>query len=373
MRVTFVLPCYPVAPIGGFRAVYEYANWLAARGHDVVVVHPRATRHTPPQRAAGALDFARQAKKRLTEVLTKPTINWQEINTRVKLLFVPTDSPRHFPRADALFATSWQTVSAVLESEPEKGTKCYLIQHYETWEAAGAVVDATWRAPLYKVVIAKWLLGVGRSLGCRDVTYIPYGMDRSRYRLLEPIEGRPRRMSMMFSHIPFKGSRDGIAALEIAKRRYPGASAILFGTPARQPSIPGWVEYHQTPSQDFIVSEIYNKSSVFVCPSLSEGFFLPSAEAACCGCALASTDNGGASEYIEDRVTGLLSPPGRPEALGENICLLLGNESMRQKLATACNNYVVRFSWEESATALERFIAEAVARGRPAEEQFAQT
>jgi len=367
MRVTFLLPCYPVAPIGGFRAVYEYANRFVSRGHEVAVVHARRTRHTPASKVDGPLDLARHAKKRLAEFLKKPSINWQTIDDRVRLLFVPDDSPNHLPTADAVFATSWQTVSCVLESAEEKGRKCYLIQHYEVWEAPKDVVDDTWRAPLYKAVIAQWLADVGKTLGCQNVTYVPYGMNRAQYRLSQPIEGRPPRISMMFAQIPFKGSPDGIAALKLVKAKHPNLTAVLFGTPQRQPSIPDWIEYHQSPPQDFIVNEIYNKSSVFICPSLSEGFFLPSAEAACCGCAIASTDNGGAQEYVEDGVTGLLSPPGNPEALAENICLLLGDEALRTRLAKACNSYVARFSWDESANHLERFIADVLQRREPAE------
>jgi glycosyltransferase involved in cell wall biosynthesis len=367
VRVTFLLPCYPVAPIGGFRAVYEYANHFVDRGHEVTVVHARRTRHTPAAAISGPLDLARRAKKRLGEFLKRPSIDWQRIDERVRLLFVPDDTPRQLPPADALFATSWQTVSCVLESPEEKGKKCYLIQHYETWEATKELVDATWRAALHKAVIAKWLLDVGKDLGCQDVTYIPYGMNRTQYRLSQPIEDRPRRIAMLFAQTPFKGSADGIAALRIAKMKHPDLSAVLFGTPNRQPWIPDWIEYHQNPPQEFIVSEIYNKSSVFVCPSLSEGFFLPSAEAACCGCAIASTDNGGAREYVEDRVTGLLSPPGDPQSLAENICLLLADDALRTKLARACNSHVARFSWDESASRLESFVEDVLQRQEAAE------
>ena len=367
MRITFLLPCYPVAPIGGFRAVYEYANRFVNRGHNVSVVHARTTRHTPRVKASSVFDRARQAKKRIDEFLRNPSINWQPIDQRVRLLFVPDDSIDHLPDADVLLATSWQTVSCVLESPDAKGRKCYLVQHYETWEAPKDIVDATWRAPLFKVVIAKWLLEVGNSLGCRDVTYIPYGMNHKRYKLLQPIEGRSRRVSMMFSHIPFKSSADGVAALKIAKTKHPDLTAVFFGTPQRPSALPEWIEYHQNPSQDFIVNEIYNKSSVFVCSSLSEGFFLPAAEAACCGCAVAATDNGGTREYVEDRVTGLLSAPGNPQDLAENICLLLSDEALRVMLANACNRYVARFSWDESASQMEKFLEDVSQRGEAAE------
>ncbi len=41
MKVTFVLPMYLTSPSGGFKVVYEYANRLAALGHQIAIVHPR--------------------------------------------------------------------------------------------------------------------------------------------------------------------------------------------------------------------------------------------------------------------------------------------------------------------------------------------
>ena len=36
-----VLPTNSRKPIGGYKVTYEYANGLAARGHQVTVVHRR--------------------------------------------------------------------------------------------------------------------------------------------------------------------------------------------------------------------------------------------------------------------------------------------------------------------------------------------
>lgn len=140
--------------------------------------------------------------------------------------------------------------------------------------------------------------------------------------------------------------------------RYPDLRAVLFGATNFRPSIPSWIEYHSSPAQDFIIKDIYGKSSIFLCPSWSEGFALPPAEAAACGCAVVATENGGVGEYIQNGVTGLLSPPRNPTALAENLCLLLGNEDLRIRLAKACNNCVSRLSWDESTASLERFITE---------------
>jgi glycosyltransferase involved in cell wall biosynthesis len=95
---------------------------------------------------------------------------------------------------------------------------------------------------------------------------------------------------------------------------------------------------------------------VFLAPSWTEGSPLPPAEAGACGCAVVATDIGGFREYIEDGVTGLLSPPKDPKALAENICRLLGDEPLRLQLARACNAKIRRLDWERSADQFENFL-----------------
>jgi glycosyltransferase involved in cell wall biosynthesis len=292
-------------------------------------------------------------------------VDWQPIDSRVKLLFVPSSDSRHIPASDVIFATSWHTVRSVLECPPKKGEKCYLIQGYEVWQGPKDLVDATWRAPLHKVVIAKWLMEKGGELGCQDMTYIPIAINHQVYRISRPIKGRIRQVAMMFSTEQVKGSPDGIRALEIVKRKFPDLSAILFGTSRPRASIPKWVEYYQNPSDDLIVNEILARSSIFLSPSLSEGWPLPPAEAAACGCAIVSTGNKGVREYIEHGRTGLLSPPGDPESLANNVCLLVENEGLRAKLARAGRDRIASFTWERSVDLLDRFIAGEVQRERP--------
>jgi hypothetical protein len=40
MRITFILPGFIDAPMGGVKVVVEYANRLAGRGHRVTLIYP---------------------------------------------------------------------------------------------------------------------------------------------------------------------------------------------------------------------------------------------------------------------------------------------------------------------------------------------
>lgn len=359
---------YPVRPTGGFRVVYEYSNRLVSRGHRVTIVHARQLDSLPSPAGRRSLwDRANSARGWLRNRLVQPKVDWHRIDKRVDLQFVPSLDENYIPDADIVFATAWQTVRPVLGYSRARGEKCYLIQHYETWMGDKELVDETWRSGLHKVVVSKWLCDVGKDLGVEGLTHISNGIDLNHYRLIQPI-ARNQRVAMMFSKVPFKGSVDGIKALEIARSKHPNLKAIFFGSSVFGRGIPSWIEYRTNPPQDFIVDEIYNNSSIFLCPSVSEGFALPPAEAAACGCAVVATDCGGIRDFIENGVTGLLSQPQDPEALAANLCLLLENESLRVKLATAANRSISRLDWERSTDLMEQFLdrvaANAVVKGQ---------
>jgi len=301
----------------------------------------------------------RRVRRRLTGMLdlwAKPNLAWQPMDSRVNLQFVPNLNAGNIPAGDAIFATGWQTVEPVVEYPANRGEKFYLIQHYETWMGPKPLVDATWQTALHKVVVSKWLLEVGKRLGSDDVAYVPNGIDHSRFKLLRPIAGRAPRVAMMFSKVPFKASADGLKAIGMARERHPSLGVVLFGTSRLTPRLPQWAEYHRDPPQEMLVEEIYNNSSIFVSSSLAEGFALPPAEASACGCAVAATDSGGIRDFVEHQVTGLLSAPGDPEGLAQNLCRLLEGEDRRVQLATAGMKRIRDFTWDESAARLEDFL-----------------
>jgi glycosyltransferase involved in cell wall biosynthesis len=355
MKITFVMPCYPWTPMGGFRVVYEYANQLVNFGHHVSVVHPRDVRFGPRPNLS-LYEKLRDWKNGLASRDRTPVIKWQKIDPRIVLTFAPDTHPTHIPEGDAIFATSWKTVASVLDYPLSKGKKFYLIQGYEACMGPKDLVDQTWRAPLQKIVVSQWLFDLGKTLGATNVAYIPNAIDHERYKIAVPPEERSKRVGMLFSHEPFKGSRDGIAAIEIAKKRHPDLTAVLFGTGRQAKWIPNWIQYHRNPDQEYIVSEIYNRSSVFLSASWAEGFALPPAEAACCGCAVVATNSGGIADFIEDGRTGLLSAPKDPATLGKNLCHLLDDDALRLRLAEAARQRLSAFTWKRSAEMLESVI-----------------
>lgn len=74
---------------------------------------------------------------------------------------------------------------------------------------------------------------------------------------------------------------------------------------------------------------------VFVQPSRSEGLGVGILEAMAAGRAVVASMVGGIPEIVDDRVTGLLVPPGEASPLCEAVLRLLDNEDLRHRLAVA--------------------------------------
>jgi L-malate glycosyltransferase len=355
MRITFVLPSFGTKPMGGYRIVYQYANGLARRGDEVAIVHaaflepwqygvPLAPGREPKVLIRGLVDIARGADG----------IAWQSIDPRVRLHFVPTLAASNVPDADVVVATAWRTAESVARSPERKGRQCYLIQHHEVWDAPAARVDATWRAPLTKIVIAEWLHAKGLELGVDPSLLLRLpgpGIDDGLFRVTRPLDDRPRRVAMLWSSARVKGGPDGVAALEEARRQVPDLRAVLFGVRPRPRHLPAWIDYAHNPSQAHLVDDVYNGSSIYLCPSWSEGWHLPPAEAMASGCALVSTEIDGVRDYAIAGQTALLADVGDTRGLAGRIVELCRDDGHRQRLARAGVELMRGFTAERSIEA----------------------
>lgn len=353
MKITFVLPMYLAVPSGGFKVVYEYANRLQARGHQITVVHPR---NETPQRGAAQFLKSRLWPYKL-RLQHRPLIPWFTVHPQVQLKLTPDLRAQFIPEADAIIATAQGTAFPVAEYDARKGRKFYLLQSYETWQAPEKTVRASWQLPMTKIAVSGWLQTIAQELGeAQRTVHIPLGLDFQQFRITTPIADRTRpRVGMLAHPHTNKGLADGLKALQIAKEHFPTLEAVLFGASARPASAPDWIAYVQQPSAQALTA-LYNGCSIFLSPSWLEGWGLPAAEAMACGCALVSTDNGGVHDFAQAEQTAWLTPIQRPDLLGEALQRLLADDGLRCRLATAGNQQIQQFTWERAIVALERAL-----------------
>ena len=101
-------------------------------------------------------------------------------------------------------------------------------------------------------------------------------------------------------------------------------------------------------------------TDVFVLPSLWESLAIGLLEALACGVPTVATDVGGTREVVVPE-TGLLVPPGNPEALAEAVVALLRDADRRKAMSLAAGKrHETHFSLErmieETATVYERVL-----------------
>jgi len=339
-------------PAGGFKVVYEYANHLQARGHRVTVVHPRN------------LDPQPGVRQKLKSLLWPYKIKWRDrgvapwfaMRPGVKLSLVADLGEQYIPDGDAIFATAYQTAFHVAGYGSSKGRKFHLIQHHETWLGPEEEVNRTWALPLHKIVIARWLARLAREFGANgDVSYIPDGIDFSRFNLVTPIAARPRRVAMLAHPFAWKGMADGLAALEIVRAQAPDMEATLFGAQPRPSELPAWVEYVENPAPDKLLT-LYNSCAVFLHTSWAEGWGLPAAEAMACGCALVAAANHGVQDFSEHEITALHAPIKQPAALARQLLRAVCDDALRVKIAEAGHRRIQGYTWERAVDAMEALL-----------------
>jgi len=104
----------------------------------------------------------------------------------------------------------------------------------------------------------------------------------------------------------------------------------------------------------------YNAATVFVYPSLYEGFGLPPLEALACGTPVLASDIPPLREVCADAAE--FTDPHTAESVADSLVNLLENKGLRQKLSRRGLKRATAFSWEKTAGKLLDIFAELGAR-----------
>lgn len=345
-RINFILPSLSTKPVGGVKIMFQFANLLSAKGHDITILY----------------SVTRPFKKNRTPVWLRMTINqlrgvrakWFNLDHKIIQKQIPEINDKYVPDADATLGTWWQVAYAINELSASKGNKCNLIQDYEVWTGQEDRVHQSYRLPLRHCVIARYLQDIVEKYSGVRPPLTPLAIDTSHFRLTKDIKQRDASIIMLYSREPRKGSAFGLEAFSILKQKIPYLRVTLFSVYQRPDSIPAWIDFHTRPAN---LPELYNDNAVFFSPSLGEGWALPPAEAMACGCAVVCTDIGGHRDYAIDGETALLVPPKEPAVMADAILRVIANVELRLKLATAAHKLInTEFTWEASVTRLESIL-----------------
>lgn len=349
MKINFCLPGPSKIPIGGYKIVFEYANRLVEKGHEVGIVFDCKQLYT-------GYHFPEFLRRILSYYAVKTNPRWFLLNKKVKKIYANGILDHEVPDADIVIATAILTVHDVHQLSSKKGKKVYFIQDFENWGYTDEEVYETYGLNMKNIVIAKWLKEIVDKHSHSESVYIPNGIDLTIYGIDIPItERNPYSISMMYRKEVHKGTKYGLEAINRIKELYPNVEVRLFGVPDRPEELPDWIEYTTKATQSQLRT-IYNHSAIYLTPSVIEGFGLTGAESMACGCALVSTAYQGVFEYAENNKNALISPVRDVDALVNNIERLFNDNELRIKMATKGNTDIKKLSWENSVNLFEKTL-----------------
>jgi UDP-glucose:(heptosyl)LPS alpha-1,3-glucosyltransferase len=109
------------------------------------------------------------------------------------------------------------------------------------------------------------------------------------------------------------------------------------------------------PSSD--VLQFYAAADAYVGPSVEDAYGLPILEAMACGLPVVASSRAGASEIIEDRVSGLiLNEPENARELAGLLEILLTNHSLCQRMGENARNVALQNSWDRNVAKLWKWL-----------------
>lgn len=184
-----------------------------------------------------------------------------------------------------------------------------------------------------------------------------YGIDREK---IDVVYGAPADIfkSLDLMREPFAlavGSidpRKNLKPLIELFARYPEYRLVVVGQQNRVfasmnlENLPDNISFTGYVSDDELVA-LYNRASVFVYPSLYEGFGIPPLEAQACGCPVICSKMASLPEVGGDSV--IYCDPYDKEDMTQKIKMILDDKDRQNELRQKGFENIRRFSWEESA------------------------
>ena len=321
-QVTYILPSVGVG--GGPRVVFEHLNRLYADGMDVQLF-----------------------------TLT-PWRPWIPLKCPVTVCDGDADLLARLRTVGGVkVATWWATASIVLQScqDGGKGIPAYFVQdiessYYMDDPQKQREVCATYDPAMRHLTNSLWIAEqLNRHFGIGAAVVRP-GINHDMFRVIDKTERRPNRVFIFARTYPLKNWTRLCDALESVE---PRPELTLAGT--ERLDIPTWADYRVSASDEEIAA-CYNEATVFVQPSIHEGFCLPILEAMACGCPVVTTRCEGNEEFIKDGVNCLTVPWYDAALIARAVQTIIRDPELQGALRQGGLKTAAEFQWEPSISKL---------------------
>lgn len=335
-----------LSPSGGFEITYKLASALTDKGYNVGILFIRdifrILSHIYPDESLKNYVRKNLAYSVFSNIVNHRIgiiplilmrkflkINYKEEFNGIRLFFSNGEKPMH---AQYLIANGWHT-SLVMSEWKTNGNKYIFLQQDDA--------DERWNPSLSSIAHKALTSGIPIISTNSSVTnkyknyvvgQIPLSINNNFFKCYIPPEKRDdKNILLPLRRQAYKGARLGLEIISSIHKEDPTITIHSFGD-LPQSTVPEYVHHHGIVNSERLL-ELYNQVSIFILPSLVEGYGLTALEAMACGAALVTTDNEGIREFVKNGINGIVSKQFDPLEIEGLVEELLSNKQYRYKLA----------------------------------------
>lgn len=377
MKINFTL--YSTYMTGGVRAIFEVANGLSQRGHDVTITSLEGDHAWFPLKARviyvekpnfiKILNPIKKIKSResLRYSSISPVLDQMKMGFEADLIKPLTEA---IPDCDINIATWFLTSFAVFRSG--KGKQFYFFMDFdELAEKHGHYYHQLFKESLYLplniITISTWLKEWIKERYNKNAIVAGVGIEHNvfypRPSMLDDITGY--KVMGIFRGFDYKGDSDLINAFNIVAGKIPGLNPIIvcskdtFNGLNEKNDIEFDYTFFESPSDDKL-AELYSSSDLFVFASHIEGYGLPPLEAMACGTPVVTTDCRGVKDFVVDGENAFLVSPKQPDAIAESIIKLYNDPDLTEDLKKNGLETAEKFTWDRVVDVFEKAFKDAL-------------
>ena len=339
---------------GGTRVLFEVANRLATRGHEISFTslgRKDAHRWFPLRVKVNYIEttvpIVRRTLPHILDYALRKTTPWRLDRIRNLGLALPD--------CDISVATSFLTAFAVHRSG--RGTPFYYVQHHEPLffndPYTRRNAQETYYLPLHIITVSSWLKDLMKKKYSKDSKVVLNGVDRKVF-FPRPTtkDAKMKRVVCIGRDLEWKGLNDLTQAMKIVHNEYPPVELIIVTQDKLAIGETGFPYRIVCAPTDEELATQYSSSDIFVSPSWYEGFSLPPLEAMSCGTPVVTTRIG-PEDYAADGENALIVEPRKPKQMAVAILSILNNPNLRDKLVSNGIETAKKLTWDETASKVE--------------------